>query len=98
MGSILRVPVYEDLTVDQISQIREKSGLALYGTALSHAVPYKTVGEIRKGIFVFGTEGNGIREELLAMTDMNLYIPLAGTVESLNVSVAAAVILFQFIE
>lgn len=98
MGSILRVLVYEDLTVDQISLIREKSGLALYGTALSHAVPYKTVGEIRKGIFVFGNEGNGIREELLAMTDMNLYIPLAGTVESLNVSVAAAVILFQFIE
>ena len=32
------------------------------------------------------------------MTDMNLYIPLAGTVESLNVSVAAAVILFKFIE
>ena len=56
------------------------------------------MGEIRKGIFVFGYEGNGIREELLAMTDMNLYIPLAGTVESLNVSVAAAVILFHFIE
>ena len=32
------------------------------------------------------------------MTDMNLYIPLAGTVESLKVSVAAAVILFQFID
>ena len=95
MGSILRVPVYEDLTVDQISLLREKSGLALYGTALSHAVPYKTVGEIRKGIFVFGNEGNGIREELLAMTDMNLYIPLAGTVESLNVSVASGICLFE---
>ena len=45
---------------------------------------------------MFGNEGNGISRELLALADQNLYIPLAGTVESLNVSIACGIILFHF--
>ncbi len=97
MGSILRIPIYEDLTTDFIKRLKEETGLPLYGTALKNAVPYKTVTAVSSGIFMFGNEGNGIRDELLGLADQNLYIPLAGTVESLNVSVAAAVILFHFI-
>ena len=40
-------------------------------------------------------EGNGISPEILAMTDFNVYIPIAG-VESLNVAIASAIILFHF--
>lgn len=97
MGSILRIPVYENLSLDFIQRMKEETGLPLYGTALKDAVPYKTILSVSSGIFMFGNEGNGIRPELLTLADQNLYIPLAGTVESLNVSVAAAVILFHFI-
>ena len=44
---------------------------------------------------VFLNEGNGISPEILAMTDFNVYIPIAG-VESLNVAIASAIILFHF--
>ena len=98
MGSILRIPVYENLTIDFIQRLKEETSLPLYGTALRDAMPYKTLSGISAGIFMFGNEGNGICDELLALADQNLYIPLAGTVESLNVSVAAAVILFHFID
>lgn len=98
MGSILRIPVYENLDLPFIEKLKETSGLLLYGTALQNAVPYKTVGSLTGGIFIFGNEGNGMRPELLAMTDKNLYIPLAHQVESLNVSTACAVILFHFID
>ncbi len=97
MGSILRIPVYENLSVDFIQKIKEETPLSLYGTALKNAKPYKEISGVSSGIFMFGNEGNGIRPELLDLADQNLYIPLAGTVESLNVSVAAAVILFHFI-
>ncbi len=97
MGSILRIPVYENLTLEDIREIKESSALPLYGTALQDAVPYKEISAPTAGIFMFGNEGNGIRSELLALADQNLYIPLAGTVESLNVSAACAVILFHFI-
>ena len=97
MGSILRIPVYENIELPFVEAWKEASGLPLYGTALQQARPYKEIGDVPCGIFMFGNEGNGIRQELLSMADQNLYIPLAGTVESLNVSVACAVILFHFI-
>ena len=50
-----------------------------------------------QAVFIFGNEGNGIRDDILSLTDENLYIPLPGHVESLNVSIASAVILFHFI-
>ncbi len=96
MGSILRIPVYENIDVSFLSEWKKKSGLPLYGTALENARPYKEIGTMNKGIFIFGNEGNGISQELLALADQNLYIPLAGTVESLNVSIACGIILFHF--
>ncbi len=45
--------------------------------------------------FVLGNEHRGISEEVLALTDETIYIPMMGMAESLNVSVAAAVCLFE---
>lgn len=97
MGSILRLPLYEHVDVSFLQAMKERCGLPFYGTALRNARPYKEIGPVKEGVFVFGNEGSGIREEILSMTDENLYIPLPGHVESLNVSIAAAVILFHFI-
>ncbi|CAM3107484.1 TrmH family RNA methyltransferase [Lactiplantibacillus plajomi] len=43
---------------------------------------------------IMGNEGNGMRRELLALTDKNLYIPIKGQAESLNVAVAAGILMF----
>lgn len=45
--------------------------------------------------FVFGAEGRGLRPLVRRSCDAEVAIPLAGRVESLNVSVAAAVLLFE---
>ncbi len=96
MGSILRIPVYEGLTDSFLREIREKHKIPLIGTTMINGIPYKEAAEIENGIFIFGNEGNGIHPALLHMTDWNLSIPLAGTVESLNVSAAIAIILFHY--
>ena len=44
---------------------------------------------------VFGAEGTGIRPEVLAACDEAVSIPMAGTVDSLNVGAAAAVFLYE---
>lgn len=96
MGSILRIPVYQDLNAVQVRAIRDKSGLPLIGTALTGAKPYRQAGPFPQGIFVLGNEGQGISEDLLSLCDVNLYIPMAAGVESLNVAASAAVLLFHF--
>ena len=98
MGSILRMPVYEHVSVGDVERIRTRSGLPLIGTTLEGGVPYRRAGRIRDAIFVFGNEGNGVSREVLALCDRRLYIPMAGGVESLNVAASAAVLLFHFME
>lgn len=94
MGSILRIPVYENISLEFLQDLK-KSGISFIGTALKNALPYKEANVPEDCIFVFGNEGNGISPEILAMTDFNVYIPIAG-VESLNVAIASAIILFHF--
>lgn len=45
--------------------------------------------------WVFGAEGQGVQPELLAAAQLRIRIPMPGTVESLNVSAAAAICLFE---
>ncbi|WP_234087871.1 RNA methyltransferase [Azonexus sp. R2A61] len=45
--------------------------------------------------WVFGAEGQGVRRELIDLADLKVRIPMSGAVESLNVSAAAAVCLFE---
>ena len=46
-------------------------------------------------VLVFGAEGKGIRPLVRRACDRVVAVPLAGEVESLNVSVAAAVLLYE---
>ena len=57
---------------------------------------YKTDLKIPLAVIV-GSEGRGVRKNLLSLCDMNLSIPQAGKLDSLNASVSAAVVLFEIL-
>ena len=59
------------------------------------AVDFRAMDFTQPTCIVLGQEGPGVTPELLALCDHSFYIPMAGAVESLNVSVAAAVTLFE---
>lgn len=44
---------------------------------------------------LFGSEGDGLPQDLLARADLRIRIPMTGTAESLNLAVAAAVMLYE---
>jgi len=70
--------------------------IPVYGTELNpDAVPYKSVTPPNQFALIVGNEGNGMQPALLAETDANLYIPIKGEAESLNVAIAAAVVMFH---
>ncbi len=93
-GSIFHIPILkEDLhrTIDQLKQ----NGIPIYGTSLKDAIDYKKVSAQDAFALLVGNEGNGVHPELLAKTDQNLYIPIYGKSESLNVAVAAGILLYH---
>lgn len=74
----------------------KSQGCTLYAAHLSgDAVDYCTPDYTQPSAIVFGAEKWGVSSEALELVDQAIYIPMLGMVQSLNVSVAAAVILFE---
>lgn len=83
-----------DLT-DWITSFRERA-LPVFGSELNEeAKQYDQVGKYQDFALVMGNEGNGMQADLLALTSDNLYIPIKGYAESLNVAIAAGILMFQ---
>ncbi|MCP9926378.1 tRNA (guanosine(18)-2'-O)-methyltransferase TrmH [Cyanobium sp. CH-040] len=71
-------------------------GFRLYGTHLSaEAVDYRQCDFTGPTAFVLGAEKWGLSAEAAALVDQPVIIPMRGMVQSLNVSVAAATLLFE---
>ena len=83
-GSILDTLHYLRDSGLQVVACTEKGGDSLY------EVDFKL-----PTVIIMGSEEDGIAESLLKLSDHKVRIPLAGKVDSLNVSVAAAVVLYE---
>lgn len=81
------IPTIEDL---------QKQGFQVLATHLSErAVDYREVDYTRPTCILLGAEKWGVSEAAAKAADQNIIIPMMGMVQSLNVSVAAATILFE---
>ncbi len=71
-------------------------GMQILATNLSaRAVDFREVDYTRPTCVLLGQEKTGITEEALALADQDIIIPMIGMVQSLNVSVASALILYE---
>jgi len=74
----------------------KKAGFEIVATHLQKdAVPYTDVDFAKPVALVFGSEGEGITDACLAFADKVVRIPMFGMVQSLNLSVSVAVILYE---
>ena len=81
---------------DEGAAFLKEAGYALVATHLdASAVPIDTIDFTRKTALVFGNERDGVSDRMLALADRRCIIPTPGFVESLNISVAAAVSLYH---
>ncbi len=75
-----------------------QEGFKLYGTSLNeNSVDYRDLDFTKNTCFVLGAEKWGLSKELIEQVDDSIYIPMNGMVQSLNVSVAGAILLFEAI-
>ncbi|MBM4126634.1 MAG: 23S rRNA (guanosine(2251)-2'-O)-methyltransferase RlmB [Nitrospira sp.] len=77
-----------------IGELKER-GLWIYGVEPSAATVYTSLDMAGPTALVFGGEGEGIRPGVLKACDGHISIPMKGHVESLNVSAAVAVVVFE---
>jgi len=73
----------------------KKHGFWVYGAAGDAQTPYTGLDYAGKVALVFGSEGRGLRPLVARTCDVLAAIPMVGPVGSLNVSVAAALFLFE---
>lgn len=95
-GSNFHLPVLSmDLTV-VIAQLKA-AGIPVFGTALDQAAKvYTEVAPSADFALLMGNEGQGLTNDMLEQTNQTLYIPLYGQAESLNVGVAAGILMYHF--
>ena len=83
--------------ISAVSELKKK-GFKLYGTTLSESSSdYKNFDYSENTCFVLGAEKWGLSDELISKVDESIFIPMTGMVQSLNVSVAASILLFEAI-
>ena len=95
MGAIFRLPfaVSEDLPASLLEL--KARGMTLYAAHLEGSREYDRVSYPSRTAFLLGNEGNGLSDAVTALADERIRIPMAGRTESLNVSTAGAVLLYE---
>jgi RNA methyltransferase, TrmH family len=92
-GSHFHLPVVRGDLHDWVDKLKGKN-IPVYGTALENANTYTKTAPAESFALIVGNEGNGVNKEILLKTTANLYIPIFGKSESLNVAVATGILLY----
>ena len=97
-GALNLLPVCREADLHQTIQFLKNSGLTVVACTekadadLGHTAPASLSGPIA---VVMGSEEDGISPDLLRLCDQRLRIPMSGQIQSLNVGVAAGIMLFE---
>lgn len=95
-GSNYHLPIIHGKLQEVLSKFLEKS-IPVYGTELNdEALHFSEIEKMSRYGLILGNEGQGVEPTLLAQTTHNVYIPIKGQAESLNVAVAAGILMYHF--
>lgn len=95
MGAILRVKVLFIEDISSTIEILKKNDYTIIGTSLQTESRLEEIEISKRNVFVLGNEANGVSQEILNACDQLVKIPMSKTAESLNVSVAASIMLYE---
>jgi len=97
-GAILRVPIVRSFNLkDSISFLKE-SGLQIFAASEKSTLIYDEAEYTSPSAIIMGSEEDGVSGEYIKLCDKTVQIPMVGEIASLNVSVAAGVMLFEVLK
>ena len=94
MGAIFRTPVVQT-TWQTVRQACAEAGIPVAVTALTDTASDIRDADLKNMAVVIGSEGRGVRPEVLEQADRALIIPMSPRCESLNAAVAATITMWQ---
>ena len=94
MGAVFRTPP-QSIELEKLLKLCAEKNLPLAATALSPTARDIREVELSDKLAVIGSEGQGVRREILESADGELIIPMNPRCESLNAAVAAAIVMWQ---
>jgi 23S rRNA (guanosine2251-2'-O)-methyltransferase len=95
-GALEHLPVARVTNVNRALEGLKERGFWIYGLDERGTEPYDRVDYASPAAFVLGGEGKGLHDQVRKHCDLLVRIPMAGKIASLNVSVAAGVVLFEW--
>ncbi|MGP6388495.1 TrmH family RNA methyltransferase [Streptococcus dysgalactiae] len=96
-GSHFHLPIWRTDIYKICREMQEHNTQVLATTLSKVSVDYKTVPHQESFALVMGNEGQGISAEMTILADQLVHITMPGQAESLNVAVAAGILVFSFI-
>lgn len=82
-------------STEEIIRYLKDHNISIYCAALTAATRYDSINFNGPAAIVVGTEATGLSEQWLTASDQNIIIPMLGAIDSMNVSVSAAIIIFE---
>lgn len=95
-GALEHLPVARVSNINRTLEDLKKRGYWIYGLDERGAEDYTKIEFTAPTALVLGGEGKGLHEQVRKHCDLLVRIPMAGKISSLNVSVAAGVVLFEW--
>ncbi len=95
-GALALLPVVKVTNVNRALESLKQSGFWIYGIDERGTQSYYDTEFTNPAVIVLGAEGHGLHEHTRRHCDFLVRIPMAGQIASLNVSVAAGIVLFDW--
>ena len=96
-GALHSFPVCREKSIVRSIEFLKDSGLKVICAAEKSGVTASEAPLTGPAVLILGSEDKGISRELIALSDYQIKIPMTGTIGSLNVSVAAGILLYEMV-
>lgn len=94
-GALLRIPICRENSLGDVVEFLQDSGLTIYTTSLDSSNTIDSCDFKKPIAIVMGSEGRGVNPDLRMRLKNDFSIPQVGSIDSLNVSVATGIILYE---
>jgi TrmH family RNA methyltransferase len=95
MGSLFHLPVLNNVDIKELIILMKRKKITIFATSLNSKKYLNELHCSTKIAFIIGNESNGVKIETEKLANTSFKIPMYGKAESLNVAVAASIIMYE---